>query len=254
MKKESENLVGQRFGRLTVIEKMPPPKNRRGAYWKCRCDCGNEIVTRQYNLKCGDTKSCGCLHKDICKNLGISSKKHNIYDLTGEFGKGYTLKGEEFWFDKEDYDKIKDYCWAYNKIGYLYTTLYNGPKAKNKKILLHRLIMNFPKNKVVDHINHNKKDNRKINLRICTQRENTINKKYPKINISGEVGVFFWQERNKWVARIGIMGKTKTIGYFKTKEDAVKARKTAEEKYFGEFAYKDNLNSIDVALEDEGIL
>lgn len=114
--------------------------------------------------------------------------------------------------------------------------------------------MDFPKNKVVDHINHDKKDNRKINLRICTQRENTINKKYPKINISGEVGVFFWQERNKWVARIGIMGKTKTIGYFETKEDAIKARKAAEEKYFGEFAYKDNLDSIDVALEDEGIL
>ena len=50
------------------------------------------------------------------------------------------------------------------------------------------------------------------------------------------------------------MGKTKTIGYFETKEDAVKARKTAEEKYFGEFAYKDNFKLIDVALEDEEIL
>lgn len=255
MKKESENLVGQRFGRLTVIEKMPPPKKRRGPYWKCRCDCGNEIITHQYNLKYGDTKSCGCLHKDMCKILGTSLKKYNTYDLTGEFGKGYTLKGEEFWFDKEDYDKIKDYCWSYNNVGYLYTTLYNGPKAKNKKILLHRLIMDFPKNKVVDHINHDKTDNRKSNLRICTMKENAMNKSQLKSNKSGEIGVSYSKERNKWIARIGYSGKSKTLGYFITKEEAIKARKEAEEKYFGEFAYRKSISkNLETALEENDLL
>lgn len=56
------NLVGQKFGLLTVVEK---DFNRKGSYWFCKCDCGNPqlISVRDSNLKSGNSKSCGCLSK-----------------------------------------------------------------------------------------------------------------------------------------------------------------------------------------------
>ena len=61
-------------------------------------------------------------------------KKYNTYDLSGEYGIGYTSKGEEFWFDLNDYNKIKDYCWYYNSNGYLCSQ-----NANCKHIYFHRL-------------------------------------------------------------------------------------------------------------------
>lgn len=253
MKKEIEDLTGRKFGRLTVLERGLNA-NSRGTRWWCKCECGNEVLVSRNNLVLGIAKSCGCYQKEKARKNGKQSKKYNTYDLSGDFGKGYTLKGEEFWFDKEDYDKIKDYCWYFSKEnGYLYTKL----PDTNKKITLHRLVMGFPKGKMIDHIDHetfNKYDNRKCNLRICTMKENARNTKLSKTNTSGIKGVYLNKKLNKWCANICFQQKTIYLGVFKNKEDAIKARKTAEEKYFGEFAYKDNLDSIDVALEDEGIL
>lgn len=56
-------MAGMRFGRLTVIERAPKPS--RAAYWLCQCDCGKSATVRGANLRCGKTKSCGCLHDDL---------------------------------------------------------------------------------------------------------------------------------------------------------------------------------------------
>lgn len=253
MKKEIKDLTGRKFGRLTVLERGPND-NSRGTRWWCRCECGKKVLVSRHNLMLGIAKSCSCYQKEKARKNGKQNKKYNTYDLSGDFGKGYTLKGEEFWFDKEDYDKIKDYCWYFDqKNGYLYTKL----PDTNKKITFHRLIMGFPKGKMIDHIAHeafNKYDNRKCNLRICTMKENARNTKLPKTNTSGIKGVYLNKKLNKWCANIGFQRKTIYLGVFENKEDAIKARKTAEEKYFGEFAYKDNFKLIETALEDEGIL
>lgn len=253
MKREVENLTGRKFGRLTVLERGPND-NSRGTRWWCECECGNKVLVSRHSLMLGLAKSCGCYQKEKARENGKQNKKYNTYDLSGDFGKGYTLKKEEFWFDKEDYDKIKDYCWYFSKKnGYLYTKL----PDTNKKITFHRLVMGFPEGKMVDHIAHeifNKYDNRKCNLRICTMKENARNAKLSKTNTSGTKGVYFNKRLNKWCAGIGFKQKTIHLGVFENKEDAIKARKAAEEKYFGEFAYKDNSNSIETALEDNGIL
>lgn len=55
--------TGKRYGRLTVLRKYPVPDNPQ-AHWLCRCDCGQEFVTRGDNLRSGRTKSCGCLRSD----------------------------------------------------------------------------------------------------------------------------------------------------------------------------------------------
>lgn len=66
------DLTGQRFGRLTVIKKvqpyLTPDKTCRKTKWLCQCDCGKETVVIGDNLKCGMTKSCGCLRSELSHN------------------------------------------------------------------------------------------------------------------------------------------------------------------------------------------
>ena len=94
--------------------------------------------------------------------------------------------------------------------------------------------------KFVDHINHNVKDNRKSNLRIVTNNQNQMNAKLRKNNTSSCTGVY--KIKNKWVANIQINKKRIQLGTFTCFEDAVQARKLAEEKYFGEYSYSNSLN------------
>ena len=132
--------------------------------------------------------------------MGKQNKKYNTYDLSGEYGIGYTTKGEEFYFDLDDYNKIKDYCWCLNKSGYLVAR-----DCKNKCVIcIHVLIMNPEKGKVIDHKNHNKKDNRKKNLRVCFQLNNTYNSALREDNSSGAKGVY-WNEKKTSMASLYIL-------------------------------------------------
>jgi hypothetical protein len=223
------NLTGQRFERLLVIENYMI-KNHR-AYWLCQCDCGNKKFVYVNNLKTGHTKSCGCLNSELVKER---NKKFNTYDLSGDYGIGYTLKGEEFYFDLEDYDKIKDYCWFIN-IGYVKTNI--NINNIQKQIFLHSLII-FKNNNLldIDHIDGNPLNNRKYNLRICTHQQNGMNMKIPSHNTSGFKGVTWCKDKNKWRAQIKLNQKMIYLGYYKNKEDAIDARIEAEKKYFGEYS------------------
>ena len=60
----SIDITGKRFGRLTVIEKSNEKRYGRLS-WKCQCECGNYIVVATQSLNSGETKSCGCLSKEI---------------------------------------------------------------------------------------------------------------------------------------------------------------------------------------------
>ena len=121
--------------------------------------------------------------------------------------------------DAEDIDKIKNYRWclAKNLNGgwYAFTNC-----EKGKKMYLHRFIMDCPEDKVIDHKNGNTLDNRKRNLKICTQRQNNQNKKMSNNNTSGYRNIYWNKINNTWDIQI----KHKRIGQFKELEDAVKAR------------------------------
>lgn len=69
------DLTGQRFGRLTVVERAGASKNRE-ALWKCRCDCGNMVVVRSRSLRRGSTASCGCLGRETLLENIHRSKTH----------------------------------------------------------------------------------------------------------------------------------------------------------------------------------
>ena len=83
----------------------------------------------------------------------------------------------------------------------------------------------------IDHINGSKKDNRLENLRVVSYRENARNQKIPKNNTSGTVGVSFHKRDQKYIASIQINGKSKHLGVFKNKEEAIAARAAANIKY-----------------------
>ena len=136
--------------------------------------------------------------------------------------------------DIEDVDKIKNYKW------HIKYERNKEPYCRNNKIgVIHRFLLNLETGdkRVVDHINHNPLDNRKDNLRICTNKENVCNSKIAKTNKSGVKGVYWDVDRNKWSAQIRVDNKTKALGRFTNMEDAIKVRKEAEELYQGEFKY-----------------
>ena len=111
-------------------------------------------------------------------------------------------------------------------------------------ILMHRIIMDcldYSYIEVeVDHIYHINYDNRKSELRLVTHSQNHMNEKLRKNSISGVKGVYQYDQNEKWIARIGVNGKTLNLGTFDTFEDAIGARKEAEIKYFGEYNYIEN--------------
>lgn len=106
--------------------------------------------------------------------------------------------------------------------------------------------MDAPNEMFVDHINHNPYDNRKDNLRIVTSTQNSYNRRIQSNNTSGVTGVYYANDRNKWRAYIKSDKKQIYLGQFDNKEDAIKARKEAEEKYFGEYSYDNSMKGDEI--------
>jgi len=86
LKERKKDLTGQKFGKLTVMEFLPEGvEGKRGKYYRCICECGNEASVLPYNLISGHTKSCGCLPK--CKPKDLTGQKFGLLTairLTGE--------------------------------------------------------------------------------------------------------------------------------------------------------------------------
>ena len=120
---------------------------------------------------------------------------------------------------------------GYNCAGYLQVAIKTD---KTRKYLLHRLAWlyvhgEFPKQ--IDHINHDRMDNRLVNLRAVTNSTNSKNRSVQSLNTSGITGVSYDKSRGRWLAQIKVDYKKIFLGRFKNKEDAVKARMEANEKY-----------------------
>lgn len=247
------DLTGQVFGRLKVLRRADidyiESNGRHSPQWLCECSCEehNQIIVSGRSLRSKNTQSCGCLQREVrIENNKKYKKKYNTYDLSGEYGIGYTTKGEEFYFDLEDYNKIKDYCWRIHNKGYVACSINMGKDKSKKDLLMHILIMdgyddklNIKMNIEIDHKNgiDSRNDNRRFNLRECTHQENMCNYPIPSNNTSGVTGVSWCNTHKKWKAYITYKGKRKSLGYHNRFESAVKVRKEAEEKYFGEYSY-----------------
>ncbi|MEE8382209.1 MAG: HNH endonuclease [Thermodesulfobacteriota bacterium] len=137
--------------------------------------------------------------------------------------------------DDEDFEFLSQWSWYYLN-GYARRT----ENIDSSCIFLHRAILKNSKDMEIDHINNDKLDNRRSNLRLCTHKENSQNRKIGINNTSGYKGVHKRPD-GRWQARIVVNDKRVSLGYFRNISDAVLAYNDAAEKYYGEFA---NLNRI----------
>lgn len=245
------DLTGEKFGRLTVLERAENrirPSGQQQTMWKCVCDCGNKCIVEGNELRRGNTQSCGCYRNECASKRRI---KTNEYEVFQNYAVGYTLKGEKFYIDIDDIDVVKPYCWRLRKDGYLDAKTRNGT---NERILMHNLIMNH---KYIDHINGCRNDNRKCNLRLFGDEHsfdtyNQMNKGIQSNNTLSVIGVSYKKRDNVWSAYISVDNKRYYLGEYENFDDAVKARKAAEEKYFGECSYeKSQIQSLEIIMEDK---
>lgn len=118
-----------------------------------------------------------------------------------------------------------------------YAARWEGKGIFRKKIYMARVIANTPDGMLCDHINHNTLDNTDSNLRNVTKLQNNINRGAQRNNKTGVAGVFVRGDSGKYRARLKFGGKCVLDKTFPILEQAIQARKEAEEKYFEEFAY-----------------
>jgi hypothetical protein len=125
--------------------------------------------------------------------------------------------------DDEDFHYLQDRKWYVDNRK-------NGSKYVKRKRgeYLHRIIMKPPVGMCIDHINGDGCDNRKENLRVCTQSQNMRNRRMSKNNKSGAIGVLWNKISNKWVVNL-------RVGSFKSFEEAKEAYSKASVKLFGEY-------------------
>lgn len=220
---------GVEFNKIKVIKRIGTAQigKKKRSLWICQCECGNYLELTSDKIQSQKQKSCGCIRKEAEYKI-----KECKYEIFSDYAKGLDAGGREFIVDLEDYEKIKDYCWYVNKDKKVQT------KMNGKMVYLHRFIMNLDDNNYeIDHINHDRADNRKSNLRIVTHAENMKNVKTPKHNTSGRVGVRYLKNKNKWEAGIHTDGKyiSRTANSF---EEAVEKRIELEKEYFGKMRNK----------------
>lgn len=225
-----QDLTGNKYGRWTVICRDDNPGDRT-TMWLCRCDCGNVKRVQGYNLKNGISKSCGCYKAEASRQRNT---KRNDFYIEDDKAYIYLRNIDKYCVcDADDWDKLQSYTWfasSYDNNAYPITHITKN--GKDELVLMHHMIMGKHKGLVIDHIDRNKMNNCKKNLRITTQQINTINRSISKRNKSGVTGVRLREDIMKWTAELMVNGVVHRLGCFENFDDAVLARKNAEERYF----------------------
>lgn len=209
---DTGELFNKQFGNLFVVEFLG---SKGGSKYRCKCACGKTIIVSRNQLLNGRSTSCGS-----CFSVLTEDNKMRYV----------VANNDSFIFDKQDLPLIMAHRWYIEKNGYVAT------KIKEKTFRLTRLLLSPDKNKYIDHINGNPRDNRRLNLRLSTFTENQRNMRIPSHNTTGYKGVSFRRDRNKFRAYISIGNKTKHIGYYDSAENAAIAYDNKARRIFGLFA------------------
>lgn len=141
--------------------------------------------------------------------------------------------GSTFIVSEEDVDYVKQFTWTKMTNGYVSR---RTPRPEPTSLYLHREILDAPEGMSVDHINGNKLDNRRSNLRLCNMSQNIANTSVRINSQSGLKGVYYFKRDGTWQAQITVNYKRIHLGYFKTPNEAATAYDKAAKEHFGEFA------------------
>lgn len=215
------NLVGNIYGKLTVISQQQTSRGKRR--WLCKCECGGNTTTTTDILNVGDAKSCGCSRKHKVEVLTQSIiKDHLSYNSeTGIVSRRKTVTSRK---------EIDNVGWINNN-GYVVC------KFLGKSYVLHKLIWIYMTGKYpsgdIDHINGIRHDNRWSNLREATRSQNINNMGIKKSNTSGYRGIY--KSGKGWGAKCMIKGKITHLGVFSTAQEASIAYETFAREKHGEF-------------------
>jgi len=228
------DLSGQRFGSLTALNPTDDRDLKGTTIWKCRCDCGKETAVSLTQLVRGEKKSCGCLEKTTenrdtqCQleeaNSSSGGKRRAARELQGErFGELTVLEyagkknGQNYWHCRCDCGKETTV-----RENYLLTG-----KTKSYGCLQAKMAT----------------ENMKFVGGTSITRLEKAGHRLSAANSSGHNGIYWNRKTQKWVAQIGFKGKTRYLGSYRTIDDAVQARKKAEERIYGEFLEEYYANS-----------
>lgn len=204
------DLTGKRFGRLLVVRRGKDYIRKNGIVsvrWECKCDCGNSVLVRGSVLRNGESRSCGCYRSE-------RMMVPHDYSVDGDVAY-ISIGGQRVLFDAEDLPKLCGKWWHISKNGYACSN-------KSKKTM-HRVVMDAKNGDVIDHINRNKLDNRKANLRFADPSINAFNSTR-KRGKTGKKYITF--DSGSYKVQIG----GKHIGRRKSLDEAVSLRDKAFEK------------------------
>lgn len=147
----------------------------------------------------------------------------------------FLTQGKKAIVDDDMYKLLNGFEWQYHHSGYAMRNY--KMRGKTIMVLMHRQIMIPLKGQMIDHINGNKLDNRKENLRICTSSQNLANsRKHKDGNTSQYKGVYFDKQSGRWRSELTVMGARKRLGCFDNEKDAALAYNQAALFYFGEYS------------------
>lgn len=145
-----------------------------------------------------------------------------------------TKSGIAFYINDEDYPRVAQFRWYADDRGYIKRNQYDPKTGVGHPVYLHRYITGEPKGVEVDHINGNRQDNQRHNLRLCSHAENARNKSLRRgRRLKGAYPI---PASKRWTARIRVEGKLLHLGCFDSELHACIAYDQAALHYYGEFS------------------
>jgi len=216
------NMAGQKINKWSVLS-FDRFDGRGEAYWICRCACGNVRSLSGYTVRKGTSK--GCI---ACREPRRKGVDYLVENGVARFGSPVT---GEFTVSLKDAARVSNHGWCRRKRdGYFVASI--GGRA----ILLHSFLLGSRKGMYADHINGDRTDNRRENLRWATPSESARNLNISSRNTSGYKGVHWNKRRKKWQAYIRTHNRQQTLGFYDTAEDAAKRYNEEAKKQHGNFA------------------
>ena len=212
--------VGDEINGWEVLEEVG--RNKQGAYlYKCRCmKCGEISIKTQGAMSVA--KGQGCIH----------CKPNYHFQVQAGIARGILPDGTPFMIDADFIPTFEQYCWCMNHKGYIKRSNYGMPK-----LLLHWMVMGYDHAcaNPIDHINRDKTDCRRCNLRFVTDQQNSMNRSIQSNNRTGYIGVSYSKKDGTYGAKIGLNNKNIYLGYTKDIVEAAQMRNYAAQLLFREY-------------------